>query len=67
MGIIAAGVMASRPKNLTLEQTQAWNAYRAALVSWQLLVNDWTATTSNGDFTTLKQNLKGFKRALAVR
>jgi len=38
--------------------------YRRALLSWQLLVNDWTATTFNGDFKTLKQHLKGIKEAL---
>jgi DNA-binding helix-hairpin-helix protein with protein kinase domain len=64
MGIIAAGIMASRPKKVTPEQTQAWDVYRRALLSWQLLVNDWTATTFNGDFTTLKQHLKGIKEAL---
>jgi DNA-binding helix-hairpin-helix protein with protein kinase domain len=64
MGIIAAGIMTSRPKKVTLEQTQAWEDYRRALISWQLLVNDWTASTSNADFTALKQNLKGIKEAL---
>ena len=63
-GIIAAGIATSRPKRVTQEQAQAWDAYKQAFMSWQLLVNDWAATACNDDFANLKQHLKEIKGAL---